>query len=196
MLNYNEILPKKYIVVDTEPYEVLTSRIFRKQQGKPVNQTKLRSLKNGRVIDKTFHQSEKADEAELTKQSVVFLYRKGNVCWFRDGGNPRDRFSVPSEVVGEEGDFLKENAHAEALIFDNRVISIVVPIKVDLAVVEAPPSIRGNTSQGGNKQVTLESGAVISAPLFINEGDIVRVNTQKGEYVERVEKLKNPISAD
>ncbi|MCH7756719.1 hypothetical protein IIC45_01385 [Patescibacteria group bacterium] len=90
--------------------------------------------------------------------------------------------------MGEKGQYLKENTLVEALMFNGQVIGIRPPPKVDLAVTEAPPSIRGNTAQGGNKQVTLETGAVVSVPLFIEQGDIIRVNTETGQYSERVGK--------
>jgi elongation factor P len=82
--------------------------------------------------------------------------------------------------------FIKENSEIIALIFDDEVISIKIPIKAELKVTEAPPAVRGNTAQGANKQVTLETGAVVNAPIFINEGDIIKVNTETGEYAERV----------
>ena len=188
MLDYNKILPKKYIVVDGEPYEVISAHIFRKQQRKPVNQTKLRGLKNGRVLEKTFHQSEIVEEADLEKKAIKYLYRKGDEYWFSDDNNPRDKFSLPSSTVGNCGNFLKTNDVAEALLFNGEIIGVNLPIKMDLHVTEAPPAVRGNTAQGGTKQVVLESGAVVSAPLFINEGDIIRINTETGEYTERVEK--------
>lgn len=188
ILSYNEILPKKYIVLDGEPYEVLSSHVFRKQQRKPVNQTKLKSVRSGKVIERTFHQSESVEEAVLERRDIKYLYRKGDELWFCNKDNPRDRFSFSTDIAGSEVSFLKENELVESLIFDNTTIGIKLPIKIELAVVEAPPGTRGNTAQGGTKQVTLESGAVLNVPLFINEGDIIRVNTQTGSYVERVEK--------
>jgi len=188
MLDYNEILPKKYIVLDGEPYEVLAAHVFRKQQRKPVNQTKLRGLKNGRVIEHTFHQSENVVEAELEKQSIKYLYRKGNDFWFNVADDPSNRFSLPSTIVGNGGNFLKTNSVLEALLFNEEIIGITLPIKMNLRVTEAPPGVRGNTAQGGTKQVVLESGATVSVPLFINEGDIVCINTETGEYALRTEK--------
>lgn len=187
-LNYNEITPKKYIVIDDEPYEVLSSHVFRKQQRKPVNQTKLRGLKSGRVVERTFHQSETADEAELERRDIKYLYSNRGEHWFSQKDNPRERFTIPEQVVGSQDQYLKENEMVEALVFGEEIIGIKTPIKVELKVVEAPPGVKGNTAQGGVKQVTLESGAVVSVPLFINEGDIVRINTETGQYTERVEK--------
>lgn len=188
MLEYNEILPKKVILLDGAPYEVLDAHVFRKQQRKPVNQTKLRHLITGKVTEQAFHVSEKVEEAELSTREVKYLYSNRGEYWFCAANNPADRFMLGGDIVGPAGQFLKPNTVLEALVFDENIIAVRVPIKVELVVKDAPPAVRGNTAQGGTKQVTLETGAVINAPLFINEGDIVRINTELGQYVERVDK--------
>jgi len=188
MLEYNEILPKKVILMDGQPYEVLDAHVFRKQQRKPVNQTKLRHLITGKVTEQAFHVSEKAEEAELSTREVKYLYTNRGEWWFNDVKNPADRFKLPEETIGTAGQFLKPNSVLEALVFDEKIIAVKVPIKVELLVKDAPPAVRGNTAQGGTKEVTLETGATIQAPLFINEGDILRINTETASYVERVDK--------
>ena len=188
MLEYNEILPKRVILLNDEPYEVLDAHVFRKQQRKPVNQTKLRHLLTGKVTEQAFHVSEKVEEAELSTRTVKYLYSNRGEWWFSAADNPADRFKLPAEIVGAAGQFLKPNSVVEALVFDERIIAVRVPVKVDLLVKEAPPAVRGNTAQGGNKQITLETGATVNAPLFVNEGDLVRINTELGTYVERVDK--------
>lgn len=188
MLEYNEILPKKVILLDGAPYEVLDAHVFRKQQRKPVNQTKLRHLITGKVTEQAFHVSEKVEEAELSTRNVKFLYQNRGEWWFCAESNPGDRFKLSEETIGSGGQFMKPNLIVEALVFDEEIIAIRLPIKMELTVKEAPPAVRGNTAQGGSKQVTLETGAVINAPLFINEGDVVRINTIEGAYVERVDK--------
>jgi elongation factor P len=186
MLNYNEILPKKFIVLDNEPYEVLDARIFRMQQRKPVNQTRLRNLITGKVAEYTFHVSDKVEEAALDKKEAKYLYHHRDEWWFSEPNNPAKRFKVEAEKIGAGGAFLKTNTIVELMVFEEKIIGVRLPIKVDLKVVEAPPAVKGDTSKGAFKQITLETGAVINAPLFINEGEIVRVNTETGEYVERV----------
>ena len=188
MLEYNEILPKKVILVDGEPYEVLDAHVFRKQMRKPVNQTKLRHLITGKVTEQAFHQAEKAEEADLSTRQVKYLYTSKGEFWFCAENNPGDRFQLTEDVIGPAGQFMKTNSVVEALVFDEKIIAIRIPIKVNLLVKDAPPAVRGNTSQGGTKQITLETGAVLNAPLFINEGDVVMINTETGQYVERVEK--------
>lgn len=176
--------------MDGDPYEVLSSHVFRKQMRKPVNATKLRNMITGRVMEYSFAQSEKADEAEIEERDIKFLYANRGEFWFCEANDPSKRFSLSADIVGDKANFMKANFVVTALTFidgdESRPIGIRLPIKVDLAVKEAPPSIKGNTAQGGNKLVVLETGASVNAPLFINVGDIVRVNTETGEYVERV----------
>lgn len=188
MLSYNEITPKKVIEVDGEPYLVLESHVFRKQQRKPVNQTKLRNLISGKVVPMTFHVSENAKEADMGTRPIKYLYNNRGEWWFCAADDPKDRFTLTEEQVGDSGKYLKENTEVEAITFKEDVIGIRVPAKMDLKVVDAPPSIKGNTATGGTKPVTVETGAVVNAPLFIDIGDVIRVNTENGNYTERVEK--------
>lgn len=188
ILSYNEILPKTVIVMNGEPFLVLSAHVFRKQMRKPVNQTKIKSLKSGRVIEQTFHQNENAEEAELEKKMVEFVYENRGAYWFCEAGKPQNRFELTEAVVGDAIAFIKAKTEVEALVFEDEIIGVKVPIKVELMVKEAAPAIKGNTVQGGSKDVVLETGAKIQVPMFINEGDVVRINTESGEYVERVSK--------
>jgi len=188
VLSYSEVVPKKIILHEGEPFEVLSSHVFRMQMRKPVNQTKLRSLKTGRVVERSFHQAETVEEADVEYKDITFLYHNRGEYWFCEKDNPKNRFKLPEEVIGESGHFLKQNSDVGSVVFDEVVIGINLPIKLELKVTDAPPAVKGNTVQGGTKIVTLETGATVNAPMFINEGDIIRVNTTTGEYVERVEK--------
>jgi len=175
-------------LVGDEPYEVLDAHVFRKQMRKPVNQTKLRHLITGKVTEQAFHVSEKVEEADLSTKNVKYLYTNKGERWFCAENNPADRFMLSAETIGTGGQFLKPNMIVEALVFDEKIIGVKIPIKMEFKVTEAPPAVKGNTAQGGSKLITLETGATLNAPLFINEGDVIRVNTENGEYVERVDK--------
>lgn len=188
LLSYNEITPKKIIEYNGEPCLVLSSWVFRKQQRKPVNQTKLKGLKTGKVLEISFHQSETVPEADIEKKDLTYIYSAKGEVWFHEAGNPKERVSLAENIVGDQIKFVKEKSDVVAMVWNDDVIGIEIPIKVELRVVEAPPAVKGNTAQGGSKQVVLETGATVSTPLFINEGDIVRVNTDTGEYTERVGK--------
>lgn len=186
MLEYNEITLGKVIIFDNEPWEVIASHVFRKQQRKPVNATKLRNMISGRVTENSFHVSEKVEEAEIESKDIKFIYEAKGEYWFHEDGNPAKRFALKEEQIGYGARFLKKDAIAKAILFDDKIIGVKVPIKIELKVVEAPPAIKGNTAQGGNKVVKVETGASVNAPLFINEGDVIVVNTENGDYVERV----------
>ncbi|MEX0917886.1 MAG: elongation factor P [Candidatus Paceibacterota bacterium] len=188
ILSYNEITPKKVILHNDEPYLVLSSHVFRKQQRKPVNITKLKGLISGRVVETTFHQNESAPEADLEKRTITFVYESKGEYWFHTAGNPSDRFALSAEIVGDQGKFIKPKSDIDALVFNDEIIGITVPIKVELAVTEAMEAVKGNTSQGAQKEVTLETGATVMVPMFIGEGDVISVNTETGSYAERITK--------
>ncbi len=188
MLEYNEIVERKFIVLDGQPYEVLSSHVFRKQQRKPVNATKLKNLITGKVTEYSFHQSEKIAEAEIEEREVKYLYNNRGEFWFCLPENPSTRFSVSAEVAGDQSRFLKPNSVIKQLLFGEQIVGFKYPIVVELKVTEAPPNIKGDSATGGNKVIKLETGANINAPLFVNEGDIIKINTETGEYRERVNK--------
>ena len=190
MLEYNEIREHKIIVWEGQPYEVLTSHVFRKQQRKPVNATKLRNLFTGRVAEISFASSDKAEEADIMTRTVKYLYRNKGEIWLSDPKDPSKRFSIKEEIVGDKIKFIKDNTEIELIIYtddedEEKIIGVKVPVKVELKVTDAPPSIKGSTMTGGNKVATVETGASVQVPLFINIGETIRINTETGEYVER-----------
>lgn len=185
MLNYNDIKPGVAVIVDGEPYVCTWNNIMQKQQRKPVNQTKLRHLIKGNSIDHSFQQSDKMQEAEIVTKPAVFIYERNGEWFFHDTNDKSKRFSLDDERVGPSGHFLKSNSEVEMLSFEDNIFRVKLPVKVELKVTEAPPDVRGNTAQGGSKVVTLETGATLTVPMFIKEGDVLRINTETGEYVER-----------
>jgi elongation factor P len=188
VLSYNEILPKTIIDYNNEPYEVLSAHIFRMQQRKPVNQTKLRHLVSGKVMEISFHQNETVTEANIDRMQANYLYTNRGESWFAEVDNAKNRFSFPDEVVHEKVQWLAQNSPVEVLTYEEKPMTIKIPVKVDLEVKDAPPAVKGNTVSGGTKLVELSTGAKVDVPLFINTGDIVRINTDDGVYTERVEK--------
>ena len=190
MINYNELKPGVFFILDGEPYEVLEFSFMRMQQRKPVAQTKIKNLITGKILSRSFQHSESFEEAEIDYKKVKFLYSHRDKFIFCDIQNPSARFELPAEIIGDKTKFLKLNFEVEIVSFQDKIVNVRLPIKMDFKVVEAPPAIRGNTAQGGTKIVTIETGAQILVPLFINEGDTIKINTQTDEYVERVEKGK------
>ena len=189
-LEYSEIREKNIILYDGEPCEVIESHVARTQQRKPQNQVKLKSLIAGKTIAATFHVSESADEADITRKEITFLYQNRGEYWFCDPEDKSKRFKIDLALIGDSAKFLKQNSNVTAFVWEDedeeKIIKVILPIKINYKVKEAPPAVRGDTSKGGMKVITLENGATLNAPMFVSEGDTISVNTENGEYVERV----------
>ncbi len=181
----NDIKSGLKINMGGEPYVVLQANFVRMQQRKPVMQTKLKNLINGKVLEITFKPGDNVEEADLENKKATYLYKDEENVYFMDAES-YEQFSIPLSQLENEVQWLKEETEVDVLYFEGAPVSIELPNKVELKVTEAPPGIKGDTAQGGTKQVTLETGAVVNAPLFVKTGDVVRVNTETGEYVERV----------
>lgn len=187
-LNYNEIIQKKTVIMDDQPYLVLSSALSKKDRQKASNAVKMKNLMTGGVVDRTFHQSDVLEEAEVEKREVKYLYNNRGEYWFCEPDNPGNRFSLDEETVGDLGKYVTENTVVQAMVFNDEIISVLTPIKVELKVTEASEAVKGNTSSGATKEVTLETGLLIQVPQFINQGDVIKVNTESGSYTERAEK--------
>jgi len=185
MLNLSEIKTGKYIVFNEEPYVVLYHEHSKTGRAGAVLRTKIKSLLNGAVIEKTFQGADKINEADISKSKAQYLYREGKEYFFMDNAT-FDQFNLSQEVLGDMPFYLVEGMEVTILNFNSNPINVEIPVKVKLKVVEAPPGIKGDTVSTGGKVVTLETGLKVSAPLFINEGDEIIVNTEKNEYVSRV----------
>jgi len=192
MLEYSDIRTGKIIIFEDEPCEVMDNHVARTQQRKPQNQVKLKSLLSGRTWNTVFHAADKSEEADISKKNVKFLYTNKGEYWFCSESDPSDRFQLAETIIGDATKFLKTNELVEAVVWNNddeeQIINIRLPIKMEFTVKEAPPSIRGNTANGGGKVAILENGIKIQVPFFIETGDKIIVNTQSSEYVERVGK--------
>ena len=187
MLSYFDLRKGVKFILDGEPFEVLEFQQIGKAQDVVVAKTKIRNLITGKVIEKNFHQDDTFEEAEIEKVEIRFLYfHRGKLC-FSELRNPSKRFEVTEGQICESSKFLKPNQNLIGIKFQGKIINASLPIKVQLKVIEAPPGVKGDRSQAGTKTVTLETGAKINVPLFIESGDIIEVNTETGEYVRRVE---------
>lgn len=187
-LSVNELKPKIYFIYEGQPYVVLETHHLKMQQRRPVVQTKMRNLINGKVLERNFAQSDVFEEADVQRKKVKFLYGHRDQYWFIDEKDPSKRFELSKDILIDQVNFIKANTVLDALEFEGNIITVELPIKMEFKVVEAPPAIKGDTAQGGVKQIKIETGAYVNAPLFIEENDIIRINTETGEYVERVSK--------
>ncbi len=168
---------------------VLETHHLKMQQRRPVVQTIFRNLLSGKQLERNFAQSDVFEEADIQRKQVRFLYAHRDQYWFAEPSDPSKRFELDEVIIGEGAiRFLKPNTILEALLWNEKVINVSLPIKMEFKVVEAPPSVRGNTAQGGTKTVKIDTGTELNVPLFINEGDTIIVNTETGQYVERASK--------
>lgn len=185
MLSLSEIKVGIRIELNGDPYEVIWREHSKMGRAGAVLRTKLRNLKNSNVVNKTFQGNDSVLEANLAITKAQYLYREDDSFYFMDESS-FEQFYIQKEQIGSLVNFLKEGTSVNMLVFKNVPINVDMPIKVELKVVESPPAVKGNTADGGSKQVKLETGYTLNVPLFIKEGDIIRVNTQEGKYVERV----------
>lgn len=181
----NDIKKGTNCEINGEPYRVVEANFLRMQMRKPVMQTKLKNLVSGKILEISFKPGDKVIEAELEHIKATYLYSDENNSYFMEAVS-YEQFSVPKKNIEDQLKFLLENQEIEILKFKGAPLSIQLPNKVNLKVIEAPPGIRGDSSQGATKQITLETGMRVSAPLFVKEGDVVKINTETGEYVERI----------
>ncbi len=168
-----------------EPFVVIWSNFMRCQKRKPVMQTKIKSLISGKVIEYNFKPGEKIETADLQRNKANFLYCEGDECYFMDN-ETYEQFSLGMDVIGKFKDYLIDGQDVDILKFEGKPVSLDLPKKVELKVTEAAPGVRGDSTQSATKQITLETGYEVQAPLFIKKDDVIRINTETGEYVERV----------
>lgn len=188
MISYSDLSKGQKIIMSGQPYEILEAHPMFKGRGHSVLQSKLRNLITGEIISYTFHPSDSFPEAEIEKIKAVFIYSHRGKYVFSEKDNPRNRFEIDENVLGKAKDFLKAGQEVDAILFEDKVVNISLPIKIQLKVIEAPPGIKGGRAQPGTKQVILETGAKIDVPLFVEKGDIIEINTEDFEYVRRVGK--------
>jgi elongation factor P len=184
MLNFNEIKTGKVIKINAEPYIIIKTDHHKMGRGGAVLKVKCRNLINGNILERTYQGAEKAEEAETETKKANFMYKDKDEAYFMDN-NSYEQFNLHLEELGEQTQFLKDGTDVDVLYFESRPVSISLPIKMEFKVVTAPPGVKGNSAGNVNKQVEIETGAKINVPMFINEGDMIRINTDTGEYVER-----------
>ena len=166
-----------FFMVEFEP--------FKPGKGAAVVRTRLKNVKTGSVIDRTFRSGDKVEDVRLERRKMQFLYKLDGFYFFMDS-KTYDQFELTSEIVGEAVKYLKENEIVNVMIVENRAMGIELPIFVELAVVQTDPGIRGDTATGGSKPAVVETGATVQVPLFIETGNLLKIDTRTDSYVERV----------
>ena len=172
------------IVFDGEPYTIVDFQHVKPGKGGAFIRTKLKHMRSGKVIDNTFRSGEKVELVDFEEKHMQYLYRDDRYH-FMDTES-YEQLSLSPEEVGDARDYLKENTEVDVLYIGGRPVTVELPNFVELSVARTDPGVRGDTAQGGTKPATLETGAVIQVPLFLNEGDMVKIDTRTGEYLGRV----------
>ena len=174
------------IEVDGQPYEVVDYERHKMQQRAPVTRLKLRNLKDGKVVERTFQSyTTEFSLAQVDTKPAQFLYTDGNFYNFMDM-ETYEQYQLVKEQLGDTISYLKEETVLDVIFFNEAVINVRVPTFVDLEVVDTPPGFRGDTASGGTKPASLETGLTIQVPLFISNGEKIRIDTRSGQYVERI----------
>jgi len=186
MLSYSELEKGRMITINDQPYEIVEAQSVFKGRGHSYLQTKLKNLATGAVIAKTIQPRDEFEEADIEKKEAKFVYNNKGKFIFSEANNPSNRFELTAEQIGSASKFLKTNEIVETIVFDDKIINVSLPIKVQLKVIEVTPGVKGDRAASGNKAITLENGTIMNAPLFVNEGDIIEINTEREEYVRRI----------
>jgi elongation factor P len=173
------------IELDGQPYAIVEFQHVKPGKGGAFVRTKLKNLLTGRVLDQTFRSGERVKRPDLMEREMQYLYREGDQYCMMDN-ETYEQLMLTTEQVGEARLYLIENLNVKVLFFNQQPVAVEVPTFVELEVAQTEPGVRGDTATGGTKPATLESGATLQVPLFINEGDRVKVDTRTGAYIERV----------
>ncbi len=184
MISTNDFKRGTKIEYKGEPYEVLDFQHVKMGRGGAFVRTKMKSLISGKIIEESLPAGEKYPKPDLEEKQMQFLYSQGNEFYFMDL-ETYEQLPMTEEQLGEKKLFLKENMNVYILYYNGNPIAVELPNTVELQVVETDPGVKGDTASGGTKPAKLETGAVVKVPLHINEGDVIKVDTRTGEYVER-----------
>ena len=184
-INFGDLRRGVAIEVDGQPYEVVDYERQKMQQRAPVTRLRLRNLRDGKLIERTFQSyTTEFSLAQVEERPAQYLYNDGRFYNFMDM-ETYDQYQLTKEQLGDTISYLKEETVIDVIYYNEGVINVRLPTFVDLEVVETPPGFRGDTAQGGTKPATLETGLIVQVPLFISNGEKIRVDTRSGEYAER-----------
>jgi elongation factor P len=186
MASYSELVKGKIIVINDQPYEIIEALSTFKGRGHSYLQMKLKNLVTGAVIARSAQPRDSFEDADVDKMDAKFIYATKDKCTFTEVDNPSKRFEIGIDIIGDGFKYLKEGEVVTTLLFDDEVINVMIPIKVKLKVTEVSPGVKGDRASSGTKVVKVETGATINAPLFVEEGDVIEINTESQEYVRRV----------
>ena len=185
-IGYGDLRKGMAIELDGEPYMVVDYERSKMQQRAPTMRIRFREIRSGRVLDRSFSGYDvKLTPADVERRSAQYIYDEDDLCYFMDTES-YDQFPLIKEQISEELNYLKEEMTVDLIFYEDNPISLELPITVDLQVVDSPPGLKGDTATGATKPATLETGLLIQVPLFVNEGEYVKVDTRNATYLSRV----------
>ncbi|MBQ0067208.1 MAG: elongation factor P [Phascolarctobacterium sp.] len=184
MISSNEFRTNMTITYEGDAWQIIEFQHVKPGKGAAFVRTKMRNLCTGAVIEKSFNPNERFENAMIDRREMNYLYESDGQYIFMDN-ETYDQMELSKEQLGNALNFLLENATVKVMIYDTRILGVELPNTVELKVVETDPGIRGDTATGGSKPAKLETGYVVKVPLFINEGDVLRIDTRTGDYIER-----------
>jgi len=187
MANYNtnDFRSGLKIILDGDPYNIVENEFVKPGKGQAFSRVKLRNLKTGRVVDRTFKSGESVEAADVMDTDMQYLYNDGEEWHFMEPKS-YEQFAVPKNAIGDAAQWLKGQEDCVVTLLDGQPLSVAVPNFVELQITQSDPGVRGDTAQGATKPATLETGAIVKVPLFVEEGEILRIDTRTAEYVSRV----------
>jgi len=185
MISTNDFHTGVTIEIDGQPWVVVGFQHVKPGKGSAFVRAKIKNVITGAVLERTFNAGEKLPRAHIERKEAQYLYSVGDDYTFMDTST-YEQVTIAKDEVGEGVQYLKENMNVFILSYDGRIIGVEIPNFVDLKVVETEPGFRGDTATGGSKPAKLETGAIVKVPLFVNVGDVIKVDTRTGEYIERV----------
>ena len=187
MANYstNEFKAGLKVMLDGDPCSIVENELVKPGKGQAFNRVKLRNLMTGRVGEKTFKSGDSLEGADVMDLEMEYLYTDGDMWYFMKTDGSFEQYAVEKKALGDTVKWLKEQGPYILTLWNDKAISVTPPNFIELEVVETDPGLKGDTAQGGSKPATLSSGAVVRVPLFINQGEVLKIDTRSGEYVSR-----------
>ncbi len=184
MYSTNEFRAGLKIMIDNDPYNIIENEFVKPGKGQAFNRVKMRNLKNGRVIDKTFKSGENVAAADIVEKDMEYLYADGEFWYFMDP-KTYEQISADANAMIDAKDWVKEQSQFIVMLWNSVPLSVVAPNVVELKITQTDPGLKGDTATGGSKPATLETGVIVQVPLFIKEGEIIKVDTRTKQYVSR-----------
>ena len=184
MISTNEFKTGVTVTIDGDAWQVVEFQHVKPGKGAAFVRAKMRNLCTGSVVERTFNAGERLEKALVERRDMQYLYEADGSYVFMDN-ETYEQTELSKEQLGSAINFLKENMDVKIMVYDGRILGVDLPNTVELKVVETEPGIKGDTATGGSKNATMDTGYVVKVPLFINEGDVLRIDTRSGEYIER-----------